>query len=254
MSAVATEQPSEQVAGVAPGVYRFGSDRINWYVIESDDGLTVVDAGLPGHWSDLRPGLTALGYDLDDVKAIVLTHGHSDHVGFAERLRTTLDVPLFVHPADAALARGEGEGAPMGKFVRNLWRPAVLGLLVEIVRGGGLSTPPVTAAEPFADGDVLDVPGAPQVLHVPGHSAGSVAFFLPDRGALLCGDALATVDVVTGRRDGPRLMAMFGADDDRAAASLDRLESLGEVTLLPGHGDPWTGPAEEAVRRARARR
>ncbi len=238
---------------VAAGVYRFGSRRINWYVVEDDGELTVVDAGLPGHWEVLLEGIDTLGYGLDDVSALVLTHGHSDHIGFAEQLREEGGVPIFVHEADAAMTKGDGGGAPMGKFVKNVWRPAVIGLLTEITRGGGLSTPPATAVETFENGAVLDVPGKPRVVHVPGHSDGSCAFHLPDRDVLICGDALATVDIITGKSHGPQLMSLFSGDETNADRSLDAIESFGHVTLLPGHGDPWTGEMTEAVRLAHER-
>ena len=90
---------------VAPGVYRFGSRRVNWYVVEGEDGLAVVDAGVPGHWEQLVSGVAELGYGLEDVEALVLTHAHPDHVGFAERLREEADVPVYVHEADGAMAR-----------------------------------------------------------------------------------------------------------------------------------------------------
>lgn len=247
-----TEAPRAEAA-VAPGVYRFGSGRINWYVVEEDDEVAVVDAGLPGHWEQLRSGLDDLGYELTDVSALVLTHAHPDHVGFAERLRTEVDVPVLVHEADAAMARGEGPDAALGPMLRALWRPAVIGLLVELARGGGTSIPPIETVETFADGDELDLPGRPRAIHVPGHSAGSCALFLEDRDVLLAGDALATLDIKTGGRRGPQLMPLFNEDVDRARESLDRLEDLGHVTLLPGHGAPWDGDAADAVAAARRR-
>lgn len=237
---------------VAPGVYRFGTKRVNWYLVESDGELTVVDAGVPGHWQQLLDGLDNLGHSLGDVDALVLTHGHVDHIGFAERLGETAGVTVLVHEADEALASGTETGSA-SEVVWNLWRPAVLGLLFELGRNGGLSVPPVKAVETFEDGAALSVPGAPRVIHVPGHSKGSCALYLPDREVLLCGDTLATIDLKTGRARGPQLMSMFNADRGHAAESLDRIESLGWVTLLPGHGDPWHGKMHEAVGLARRR-
>lgn len=238
---------------VAPGVHRLGSQRVNWYLLEGERGLVVVDAGLPAHWEQLVAALAALDCGLEAVEALLLTHGHVDHVGFAERLRVAADVPVRVHADDVALARGEGPGPPMGELLLNLWRPAVLALLLELARGGGTSIDPVERADPFGDGAVLEVPTTPRVVHLPGHTPGSCAFHLPDRDVLLCGDALVTVDLRTGRSRGPQLMSMFTADEERAAESLEGLGGLGEITLLPGHGDPWRGKAAEAVRLARGR-
>lgn len=248
------DSPKHQSAAdgteVAPGVYRFGTGRVNWYVIEADENLTVVDAGLPGHWQQLIDGLDAIGYGLDDIASLVLTHGHGDHIGFANRLRETADIPVLVHEADVALVEGTAEGN-VGELVRNIWRPAVIRLLIEFSRSGGVPSP-VETVESF-DGDILDVPGTPQVIHVPGHSDGSCALYLPDRDILFCGDALATVDLKTGRGRNPQIMSMFNANRQQAVESLDQLKSLGQITLLPGHGDPWYGEMDEAIQLARGR-
>lgn len=248
------ETPADRHASVrdtevAPGVHRFGTNRVNWYVVEAEGRLLVVDAGLPSHWQQLLDGLGDIGYRLKDVAALVLTHGHGDHIGFANQLRTAADVPVLVHEADLTLVEGDGE-ANISELVWNIWRPAVWGLLLEFGRSGGAPSP-VESVETFADGTDLDVPGTPQVIHVPGHSAGSCALYLPDRDVLFCGDALATVDLKTGRARGPQLMSMFNENAEHAVESIGRLGALGPVTLLPGHGDPWCGEMHEAVRLVR---
>src|ERR671911_229535 len=60
---------------LAPGLHRIGSDVVNVYLIEDAAGITIVDAGLPGHWRELERELTQLGHSLDDVRGVVLTHG-----------------------------------------------------------------------------------------------------------------------------------------------------------------------------------
>ncbi|WP_423746535.1 MBL fold metallo-hydrolase [Haladaptatus sp. SPP-AMP-3] len=237
---------------VAPGVYRFGTNRVNWYVIEADGELLVVDAGLPNHWEQLVDGLDSLGYSLEDIAALILTHGHGDHIGFANRLQKTANVPVRVHSADVALVEGDSE-ENMREVVWNLWRPAVIGLLLEFSRSGG-NPSPVETVESFEAGTDLELPATPQVIHVPGHSAGSCVLYLSDRNVLFCGDALATVDLKTGRARGPQIMPMFTENTKQAVESLDQLGSLGEVTLLPGHGDPWRGEMHEAIRLARSRK
>jgi len=109
---------------------------------------------------------------------------------------------------------------------------------------------PIAEVATFVDGATLDVPGAPRVVHVPGHTAGSVALHLPGRDAILVGDAFATQNVVTGRR-GPHFATAFNADNRLAAASLARLDGLAAQLVLPGHGDAWRGGLEEAVRLVR---
>ena len=86
---------------LAPGLHR-GSDVVNVYLVEDAAGVTIVDAGLPGHWRELEQELTQLGRSLDDVRGIVLTHGDSDHIGFAERLRQQKGIVVRVHELDAA--------------------------------------------------------------------------------------------------------------------------------------------------------
>ncbi|WP_435347159.1 MBL fold metallo-hydrolase [Haloarchaeobius sp. HRN-SO-5] len=237
----------EQIRGqeVADGVYRFGTRRINWYVVEETGALTVVDAGLPGHWRLLVEGVDALGYTLSDIEAILLTHGDLDHVGFAEWLRQAADAPVWIHPADVQRANSVSRSLPPVEFLKVLWRPAVFAYFVEVLRSGVGSVPKLTAFETFEDGDELDVPGHPTVIHVPGHTAGSVAFYLPDRDVLFCGDALMTYDVRTGQPTEPAVSPPVHYDAQKARSSLRNLESCGDVVLLPGHGEPWSGNVAE---------
>src|SRR5690606_28847602 len=132
--------------------------------------------GLPGHWKPFLRELEALGRSLDDVRGVVLTHGDSDHVGFAERLRRETGIPVFVHADDADRARGATPPAT-GPEPKRLG--AVLGFGWEAIRRGGLRTTPLTEVVELHDGDVLDLPGAPRILSLPGHSPGSVAVHVP---------------------------------------------------------------------------
>lgn len=250
MSQTAMQERTERA--VAPGVYRFGTPRVNWYVVEDEGRLTVVDTGLTGHWPLLEAGLADLDYALDSIEAVVLTHAHVDHIGFASRLADR-GVPVYLHPADEELA-SEAGGPPPGQFMQNLWHPALLRYFLGLIRVGVLSPEPVTDTIPYDDGDTLPVPGSPQVIHTPGHTPGSCALYLPDRDTLLCGDALATMDLRRGRIEGPQRLDFVDTDSEQGWASLDRLADLGEVTLLPGHGDPWSGEMADAVERARANR
>src|SRR5688572_14068484 len=96
-------------ADVAPGVHRVEDAYTNWYLIEDGDRLTVVDAGVPTSWSSFQDALRKLGRSPSDVAAVVLTHAHFDHMGFAERARKELGVTVWVHENDVPLTRN-----PMG--------------------------------------------------------------------------------------------------------------------------------------------
>lgn len=242
-------EPERLNREVADGVYRFGTDRINWYVLEADGGLTIIDAGLPAHWPQLIDWLDQRGYELTDVAVIVLTHADVDHVGFA---RTLADrgVPVYCHPDDLPLLRGHPQSPPRW-YLQNLWRPRFFVYAVEMLRGGVRSVEPISDAEPLTDGDVLPVPGEPRVLFAPGHTPGSCALFVEDRDILFCGDVLATRNIFTQQEGAPQLLGDADEDHEKARASLTRLEELGSVTLLPGHGNPWRGEIDKAVALAR---
>jgi len=232
---------------VADGIHRVGRrSTINAYVLEEGGEVTVVDAALGGLWKPLLAELAAIGRSLADVRAVALTHGHSDHIGFAERLRTQRGVPVWVHDLDAALARGEipnpaGQAGPT--------RPIpFLSFLLYALRNGPRPTP-IRVVSTYGDGATLDVPGAPRVILAPGHTPGSCALHVASRSVLFAGDTLGTVSVTTGAT-GPRL-SPFNADRAQALASLQRLWGLDAELVLPGHGDPWALGIDSAIAQAR---
>lgn len=228
---------------IAPGLHRVGSSSVvNVYLVEEAGEVTIIDAGMGGQYSDLSRELEAMGRTPADVRALVLTHGHGDHIGFAERLRRERKVPVSVHEADAALARGEV--ANPAKTGPTRLAP-ILGFLWFGLLHGGLRTEFLTDVATFGDEATLDVPGSPRVTLVPGHTPGSVVLHVGRADAIFVGDALATYAVTTGRR-GPQI-APFTADTPQALASLDRLAGVQARLVLPGHGDPWADGIESAV-------
>lgn len=234
---------------IAPSIRRLGTNSIvNAYLVEDGGGVTIVDAGVPGYYSDIPSELTSMGRSITDVRALILTHGHSDHIGFAERLRTERRVPVMVHEADAALARGEVPNPAKGFGPIKL--APLIGFLWFTVRHGGMRIPRLKEVASFGDGATLDIPGSPRVILVPGHTPGSAALHFPGLDALLVGDAFATYAVTTGQRGAQ--IAPFTADPMQAVASLARLDGVDAQYVLPGHGEAWAGSVGEAVRQIRA--
>lgn len=236
---------------VADGVVRLGTSLVNWYLLEDGGRVTIVDAGAPAYYSQLDGGLRLLGRSREDVDALILTHGHDDHIGFAEQARTELGVPVFVHRDDEQLTTiGKVPGRNEKSLMSYLRYPQALKLMSHLMTAGGLSKR-VETVTTFDDGDELDVPGRPLVIHTPGHTAGHVAFFLESRGALLLGDLLCTLNPLTGAR-GPQLLPQ-GLNRSSATMldSLGKIEQLDAPVIAFGHGDPWTQGTADAVRRAR---
>ncbi|MDR6904389.1 glyoxylase-like metal-dependent hydrolase (beta-lactamase superfamily II) [Agromyces sp. 3263] len=228
---------------LAPSLHRIGNDVVAVYLVDTPQGVTVIDAGLAGQWKEFTAELTAMGRSVDDVRGVMLTHGDSDHIGFAERLRRDHGVPVFVHEADAARARGEVSTKPEWGHMKV---GATVGFLWYALRKNGMRTTPLAEVVAVHDGDVLDLPGAPRVIGMPGHSPGSIAIHVPAVDAVFVGDALTTRHVLTGER-GPQ-PAPFTDDPREAIESLQRLVGLGATWVLPGHGTPWKGGVDEAVR------
>jgi glyoxylase-like metal-dependent hydrolase (beta-lactamase superfamily II) len=232
---------------ITPSIHRVGGNSVvNSYLVDDGGEVTIIDAGAPALWSLLPAELAAMGRTLEDVRAIVLTHGHSDHVGYAERARRERGWRVLIHDADAALARKEVPNPAQNGATRI---GPMLSFLWWAMRHGLLRVPALTEVSTFGDGATLDLPGSPRVIAVPGHTPGSAALHLAGHDALFVGDALATYGVTTGER-GPRI-APFCADRPAALASLAKLEPVSATLVLPGHGDAFTGGAAKAVLLAR---
>ncbi len=238
----------------APGIHRIGlgDSYNNWYLIEDDDRLTVVDAGLPCSWDSLHAALARLGRSPVDIAAVVLTHGHFDHMGFAERARAELGVPVYVHENDVPLTshpwRYDHERARAPYFTT---QTRAFPIFATYLRHRAFWPSPLAEVVRFSDAETLDIAGSPRVVPTPGHTLGHCALHFPDRDAVIAGDAIVTLDPYTGQT-GPRLVARAATvDSERNLRSLDALARTEASTVLVGHGEPWTGGIEAAVAQAR---
>jgi glyoxylase-like metal-dependent hydrolase (beta-lactamase superfamily II) len=236
---------------VAPGVHRIQDGPVNWYLVEADDGVLAVDAGLPSSWTSLRHALGAIGRPFADLRALVLTHAHYDHVGFARRAQAALELPVFCGPGDHPLAAHPLKGKSERPRLLYVWRPATAVLFAWMVGSGVLWARGLEGLHTLEPDEVLDLPGRPRVVAVPGHTLGSVALHFQDRDAVITGDALVTRDPYTGAA-GPRLVARAATGDVALArASLDAIAATHAQMVLPGHGDPWREGAVRAAELAR---
>lgn len=242
-----------QVTQVADGVHAVEGSDVNWLMLVEGSDVTLVDTGYPGDRAGLEAALTQIGRRVEDVRAILLTHAHTDHTGNMAALAAGSGAPVYAHPAELAQVRGEvrHQVSPVA-IARQAWRPGVLPWALRAARNGGLRQPTYATPLPLPlDGDALDVPGHPVPVPTPGHTPGSCCFHLREHGVLATGDSLVTAHPTTARR-GPQLIsAMFQYDTAAAAASLDILRRLPGDVIVPGHGPVHRGPIGSAVQAAR---
>ncbi|MBG6182919.1 glyoxylase-like metal-dependent hydrolase (beta-lactamase superfamily II) [Arthrobacter sp. CAN_A214] len=238
---------------VATGIHSIEHANTNCYLVQDDAGLTLVDAGLPRARSEIFSALGKLGKSVLDIRAVVLTHGHFDHVGTAEYFRQRHGIPVFGHPDDAYIAahpyRYQREKTP---FLYPLRYPRAIPGLARMTAAGALTVRGVRELQPLTAEAAASLPGHPVLIPTPGHTRGHCALYFPDRDAVISGDALVTLDPYTGRA-GPQIIASAAtADTPTALSSLQALEETSAGTVLPGHGAVWTQGVGAAVAAARA--
>jgi glyoxylase-like metal-dependent hydrolase (beta-lactamase superfamily II) len=224
----------------AEGVVRLGTDLCNWFLLESEGRVVVVDTGLPAYRPQLERGLALLGRGTADVEAIVVTHDHVDHTGSAGTLSRELGVPVHIHAAEHT-SRPEGSKLPYLRR-RRAW------IFLTHLKTSGRPEP-LGRVETFDDGAAL--PGGLRAIHTGGHTPGHCVFFQESRGLLFAGDLLCTQNPLTGGRGPELLPRALNLSSATMLDSLVRLEPLDVGAILFGHGEAWTDGAVAAVRRAR---
>lgn len=232
---------------IANGVHHFDCGPFNWYLIEEEGRLTLVDAGFPGHYNVYKKGLELLGKSSKDIEAIILTHAHADHIGFAEKVRKETGSQVYVHSGDAKMACKPLQ-LPWFGLLSNAWRAYTAKMLGVAIVNGVFTLPHLTKVQTVADGQILDVPGRPKIVHTPGHTDGEIVLLLEGRKILISGDTIVTRNLLTGAVGRPQLTnPVLNHNYKQAMRSLNLLRELGEVTLLSGHGTPWVGNMNDAV-------
>ena len=231
-----TANPTE----VADGVLCIRTLMVNAFVVREADSWVLVDCGLRGYADVIRHAAEGFIVEPRGPEAIILTHGHFDHVGSLPALLEVWNVPVFAHPLEEPYLAGESSypppdplagGGSMSLLSRLYPRRAI-----DI--GGRLR---LLSAE--------EVPGLPgwRWIPTPGHTAGHVSLFRERDRTLISGDAVITVKqesaiaVASQRREMHGPPAYFTQDWQAAERSVRRLAALEPETLVPGHGHAWSG-------------
>jgi glyoxylase-like metal-dependent hydrolase (beta-lactamase superfamily II) len=209
------------------------------YLWAEPEGLTLVDSGLPGSAPAIADAIRELGHRPEDVRRLVLTHFHEDHVGSAAEIAGWGEVEVVAHRDDVPYIQREQAGPPpdLLDWERPLYEQVTAGLPAD-------PPAPVRVDRPVGDGDVLDFGGGAHVVGAAGHTPGSLGLFLSGSGVLFTGDAVARTP------DGEVILGVFNADRAGAAASFARLAAVNAEIACFGHGEPLTEGAADRLRAA----
>jgi glyoxylase-like metal-dependent hydrolase (beta-lactamase superfamily II) len=155
---------------VIAGVHVVPMGRANAFLIEGDDGLTLIDAGFPDKEAAVFAAIRELGHAPDQLRHVILTHGHPDHVGSAAAIVRQTGARTYMHPLDIPLVQAGGPFPPMTPA------PGLLRqMLCRLVYDHRERTAPLAIDQALVDGEVLPIAGGIEIIHAPGHCAGQVA-------------------------------------------------------------------------------
>jgi glyoxylase-like metal-dependent hydrolase (beta-lactamase superfamily II) len=241
------------IVEVAAQVFCVTGTEVNWVLVREGADITLIDAGYPGDIAKVETSLRSIGSRPEDVRAILLTHAHIDHIGAVNHFHTRYGTPVYTSATETAHARREylEQAAPLD-VIKNSWRPGMLRWSLRILRAGALSHESIPHAEAFPNSGALDLPGHPQPIATSGHTSGHVAYYMPSVGAVAIGDGLATGHP-TSRLVGAQILpSMFNhCTSGEAVAALEVLTGLDAGVVIPGHGAPLHASVEDAVAAAK---
>lgn len=248
------DEPLPEAREVVSGVWKitlpipFPLRTVNVYALVDGDGWALVDAGMgtPDAREAFAAGLERAGLQVGNLKEIVLTHHHPDHIGLSGELQEQSGARVYMHPLDERSVRIIWEGTMPERFGRvtsffkkhglertELWYTQTDPKVVRTI----LHVPPHEAFTLVEDGEYLTLAGERyRIIWVPGHADGQIVLFRERDGVFVAADHVL-----------PRITPNVGlySEYDRLNPLADYLDSLHKVEnlpasiVLPGHGEPF---------------
>jgi glyoxylase-like metal-dependent hydrolase (beta-lactamase superfamily II) len=205
------------------------------YVLTSEEGLTLIDSGTPGEAEKIVKQIEEGGYALSDVRAIVMTHAHSDHTGCVAELARRSGAQVLAHRDEVPYLERTAS-LPYKAFAQRL----LFGLTERLI----FRFEPSKVDRPLQDGDVVQALGGLRVIHVPGHTPGSIALYQPERQILFCGDIFFHDNPKRGLQVSSRIVSV---DVVQARESARKLATLPVEALCVSHGELILEGAQEKM-------
>lgn len=212
---------------------------VNWALVAEGDEVTVVDAGYPNDSRALLASIEAIGRRPEDVRAIVLTHAHLDHMGGIPALLKRTDAPVLTGAVEDAHARREHleQISPLQMLAQARSKSGAIWVAQTLRAVLPHITMKVPSAQAVDFDTELDIPGRLRAISTPGHTSGHTAFLMESTGTLFSGDALVTGHrLLPGSPRSQLLSSVFSEDEAEMRESLKTLGGLPADCLVPGHG------------------
>jgi glyoxylase-like metal-dependent hydrolase (beta-lactamase superfamily II) len=236
---------------IADGVYRVPARHANTYLAEGDNGLVLIDTGMPGSEKKILSAVSSLGRQPSDIKLVLLTHRHLDHIGSSAAIKKKSSALLASHPFEKPYVAGTlviitpKAWSLYGRIARRVL--AVASSTMKLLRL--IKYQPVHVDEAADEESVLDSAGIDgSIVWTPGHTKGSVSLFLNKSRVAIIGDLLTS-------KHGKLVEPIFMENPSQTKTSVQRILDLDPVTLCPGHGKPLPPSTvrlkERAVRQAK---
>jgi glyoxylase-like metal-dependent hydrolase (beta-lactamase superfamily II) len=197
----------------------------NSYLLVEPEGMTLIDAGLPGSAKKILDYIDGLGRPRTDLRRILITHADLDHVGALNAVKRASGARVYSSAVESrAMAEGRSSRPvkPGGNPVRRM---------LFSIMGRFFSSKPGPADELLTDGQVLPMMGGLKVVETIGHTPGHLSYFLPAVGVLFTGDSIVADD-----KGLQRSRPNFTWDPAKAGDAVRRLSALGARIVCPGHG------------------
>lgn len=229
------------VQQVAYGIYRLEPGGANVYLVETDDGLALVDCGVAGKVDVLTAAIAGLGLDDGRIGDILVTHHHFDHVGGLAAMARRTGAAVWAPTIDAPFIRGDRRPPPPGSTVGRVLAPVLDRVTPD--------AEPAAVGHEIDDGAALPLGEGSRAVHTPGHTPGHTSFLLDrDGGVLIAGDAVANLNGLMSGGGG--FMSLIADDPAAAQRSFADLAQLQFEIAVFGHGRPLLGGAAERFRLA----
>ena len=209
-----------------------GSVGCNTYAI-IDNGITLIDTGLRGSTAKIYAYIAKLGYTPKDIKRIIITHAHLDHINCLHQLKEDSGAEVMVGDKDADIVSGR---KPLHKD------KGIFGTIFSALNIY-YHYAPVAVDRVLKDGDTIDVLGGLKVVYLGGHSPGNIGLYSASRKLFFSSDSIR---VINGRLVAPH--PKFTEDMPGALNAIGRIAEFDFDVMLPGHGAPVLKDASAKVK------